>query len=35
MVFQLPFTEFPEGMPVGGMKPYDQLRPYLHSRSLR
>ncbi len=35
MVFQLPFTEFPEGMPAGGIRPYDQLRPYIHSRSLR
>jgi phosphoglycerol transferase len=35
LVFQLPFTEFPEGMPAGGIRPYDQLRPYVHSRSLR
>jgi hypothetical protein len=35
MVFQLPYVPFPEGGSVGGTGPYDAVRPYLHSRSLR
>jgi hypothetical protein len=34
MVFQLPIMEFPEA-PVAGLSPYDHLRPYLFSKSLR
>jgi len=34
MVFQIPIMEFPES-PVPGLSPYDQLRPYLFSKSLR
>ncbi len=34
MVFQLPIMEFPES-PVPGLSPYDHLRPYLFSKSLR
>ena len=30
-VFQLPFTEFPEGATVGRMSPYDHFKPYFHS----
>jgi phosphoglycerol transferase len=35
MIFQLPYQTFPEGRPQHRMVDYDQLRPYLHSRSLR
>ncbi|HWL01042.1 MAG TPA: hypothetical protein VNQ52_01570, partial [Microbacteriaceae bacterium] len=34
-VFQLPFIPFPESPPVGGALDPDQLRPYLHSETLR
>jgi phosphoglycerol transferase len=34
MVFQLPPMEFPES-PLPGVIPYDHLRPYLYSRTLR
>ena len=34
MVFQLPIMEFPEA-PIAGLSPYDHLRPYLFSKSLR
>lgn len=34
MVFQLPIMDFPES-PVRGLSPYDHLRPYLFSKSLR
>jgi phosphoglycerol transferase len=36
MVFQLPFTEFPEACPTDrGLTSYEQFRPYLVSRTLR
>jgi phosphoglycerol transferase len=35
MIFQLPFLRFPESGAPPGMLEYDQLRFYLHSRSLR
>jgi hypothetical protein len=36
MVFQLPYSEYPEGpMMVHRLKVYDHLRGYLHSRTLR
>jgi phosphoglycerol transferase len=35
MVLQLPFVRFPEYPPPHRMGPYDHLRPYLHSVSLR
>jgi phosphoglycerol transferase len=35
LVFQLPYQPYPESPPLHGMKDYDPLRPYLHSRSLR
>ena len=35
MVLQLPFVRFPEYPPPYHMGPYDHLRPYLHSVSLR
>lgn len=34
MVFQIPIMDFPES-PVRGLSPYDHLRPYLFSKSLR
>lgn len=34
-VFQLPFIEFPENPPVYGMKDYEQMKMYLHSKYLR
>ncbi len=34
MVFQIPIMEFPEA-PAPGLSPYDHLRPYLFSKSLR
>lgn len=35
MVFQYPYVEFVEHPPLAAMMPYDMLRPYLHSHSLR
>lgn len=35
LIFQLPFTPFPEGPPIPGMPDYDLLRGYLHSEHLR
>ena len=34
MVFQLPYSPFPEHPPVLGVECYDLARPYLHSRQL-
>lgn len=34
-VFQLPHVGYPEVVPPGRMHPFDSLRPYLHSRTLR
>lgn len=34
MIFQLPVMDFPES-PAPGLTPYEHLRPYIHSRSLR
>jgi phosphoglycerol transferase len=34
-VFQLPLARFPEAMPPGLVAPYDGLRPYLHTRTIR
>jgi phosphoglycerol transferase len=35
MVLQLPYVPFPENGPVGGTGPYDHVRPYLHTDSVR
>ena len=35
MVLQLPYVRFPDYPPPRGIAPYDPLRPYLHSVSLR
>jgi phosphoglycerol transferase len=35
MIFQLPNVHFPEAPAIAAMNPYDELRGYLHSRSLR
>jgi phosphoglycerol transferase len=35
MIFQLPNVTFPESQPIAAMQTYDELRGYLHSRSLR
>jgi phosphoglycerol transferase len=35
MVFQLPYTPFPESPPPGRMFDYDHFRAYLHSHTLR
>ena len=35
MVLQLPYVSFPETTSVGGIGPYDQVLPYLHSHGLR
>lgn len=35
MILQLPFRQFPETPPVNGVFDTDQLKPYLHSDSLR
>jgi phosphoglycerol transferase len=35
MIYQLPYTEFPEALPLRNEPPYSPLRPYLHSRVLR
>lgn len=35
MVFQLPYTPFPESAPPGRMFDYDHFRAYLHSHTLR
>jgi phosphoglycerol transferase len=34
-IFQLPYMAFPETPAVHEMQPYDPIRPYLHSRTLR
>lgn len=34
MVFQLPIVSFPEG-PIPGVPPYDHLRPFLYTETLR
>jgi hypothetical protein len=34
MIFELPFQSFPEAGPVNRMDDYEQLRGYLHSRTL-
>jgi len=35
MIFELPNERFPEVKTIGAMGPYDELRGYLHSRTLR
>jgi len=35
MIFQLPYVEFPENLPVNLMQDYEHFRPYLHSKTLR
>jgi phosphoglycerol transferase len=35
MICQMPYMNFPESIPYHGLGPYDQLRPYLHSKRLR
>jgi phosphoglycerol transferase len=35
MIFELPYVTFPEGGAVGRVDAYDELRPYLHCRTLR
>jgi phosphoglycerol transferase len=35
MVYQLPYLAFPEHAPLGGLREYDPLRAYLHSKRLR
>jgi hypothetical protein len=35
MVFQLPYTPFPESPAIYALQDYDELRPYLHSTTLR
>ena len=35
MVFQLPYMPFPESPPLHHMKPYEQYKAYLHSKTLR
>jgi hypothetical protein len=35
MVFEFPNVGFPEMLPTGNMHTYDELIPYLHSRSIR
>ncbi len=35
MIFEIPNEAFPEVKPIGEMRAYDELRGYLHSRSLR
>lgn len=35
MIFHLPNEGFPEADPIAAMGPYDELKGYLHSRSLR
>jgi phosphoglycerol transferase len=35
MIFQLPNEGFPEADPIAAMGPYDELKGYLHSESLR
>lgn len=34
-IFQLPLAEYPEGKPVGPLEPYELLRFYVHSKTLR
>ncbi|MBN2576668.1 MAG: hypothetical protein JXP73_19035 [Deltaproteobacteria bacterium] len=34
-VFQLPLMDYPDTLPVAAMRPYEPLRPYLWSRTLR
>ncbi|HVW35867.1 MAG TPA: hypothetical protein VHB99_01140, partial [Pirellulales bacterium] len=35
MIYQIPYVNFPESTPYHGLGPYDQFRPYLHSKRLR
>ena len=35
MIMQLPFRQFPETPPINGVFDTDQLKPYLHSETLR
>jgi phosphoglycerol transferase len=35
MIFQLPFMEFPEVVPINNMKSYDPFKPYIHTSGLR
>jgi phosphoglycerol transferase len=35
IILQLPYVPFPEYPPVVKMTPYDQFRPYLHTRGIR
>ncbi len=35
MVFQLPYMPFPESPPLYHMRPYEQYKAYLHSKTLR
>lgn len=35
MIFELPYMTFPEGRLVDRLEPWQPLRPYLHSRTLR
>ncbi len=35
MVFQLPYVAFPISQPLNGMGPYDHIRGYLHTRTVR
>lgn len=35
MICQMPYVIFPESIPHHRLGPYDQLRPYLHSKRLR
>jgi phosphoglycerol transferase len=34
-IFQLPLADYPEGRPVGPLEPYELLRFYVHSKTLR
>jgi phosphoglycerol transferase len=34
-VFQLPYVDFPEHLPINAMSDYDHFRGYVHSRTLR
>jgi hypothetical protein len=35
LIFELPYESFPEAGPINRMDGYDQIRPYLHTRTLR
>ena len=35
LIFQLPYTQFPEAVPSGKMLDYDHFRAYAHSKNLR